>query len=209
MKKSLMCLIMSVLSAPAIFAQDRDYVRPPSVGISFFLNDYATAQRIRSTSLTAVVRDKQIAKFREMSPGIALSYYQGLRNNIDFAGTLAGSFTDVPLPNQFSGSSDKFLLEADASVHFKLLSDKYFFTPFINLGIGASRYNKKSGAFIPLGLGLKFNFFNEAALLLNSQYRVALTQESAAYHFFNSIGIAGVVGKRKEQPVKTVDLPQQ
>ena len=92
-------------------------------------------------------------------------------------------------------SSDKFLLETDASLNLKMFSDKYIFTPYINIGVGASIYDGKAGAFLPLGGGLKVNLFDEAAIFINSQYRVPVTSTTSAYHFFNSIGIAGTIGK--------------
>jgi len=207
--KRIFLLQVTIVSFLFSLAQRGEYIRPTSLGISFVLMDYTSAERLRNTSLTTVIRNKELGKFKEMSPGIALNYYQGIFENIDFTGTLAGAFVDIPLQGRNSGSSDKFLLEADASAHLKLLSDRYFFTPYLNLGLGASMYDKSFGAFLPLGLGLKFNFFNEAALHINSQYRVALTEETNAYHFFNSIGIAGIIGKKREPAVRPVEIPQQ
>jgi len=54
---------------------------------------------------------------------------------------------------------------------------------------------------MPLGLGLKINFFDEAHLFLTSQYRVPVTTETASYHFQHSIGIAGILGKKKEPKI--------
>jgi hypothetical protein len=62
-------------------------VRQSAIGISFTLTDFLTAQRIRSTSLTSVLNDKAWAKIKEMSTGLALSYYKGLMPKIDFAAT--------------------------------------------------------------------------------------------------------------------------
>jgi OmpA-OmpF porin, OOP family len=193
----MVCTIMLTDS----YAQNGDYVRPESIGVSFFFNDYITPDRIRSANLSTVFREKQWAKFREMSPGLALTYIKGLKNYIDFTSTLAGSFTRIPLAEE-SNSEENFLLEADASLNFKMLSDRYIFTPYLIAGVGASLYEGKFGAIMPLGGGLKVNFFDEAALFITSQYRVPVTTETNNYHFFNSIGFAGVIGKKKEQKVK-------
>ncbi|MDB5197525.1 MAG: hypothetical protein JWP88_1896, partial [Flaviaesturariibacter sp.] len=87
MKKILVCLIVMVVGAP-VFAQKPDNKRPAHLGVSFILNDYITAQRIRTTSLSSDLNNKQRAKISEMSPGIGLTYFKGLTNHIDFAGTL-------------------------------------------------------------------------------------------------------------------------
>lgn len=195
MRKMLASLIF-ILCAQIIFAQNSS-IRPPAIGISFFFNDFVTPQRIRSGSLSAVLRDHKWAKFNEMSPGVAITYFQGVRKYTDFAGTLAVSFPTVPLPDK-SSSNDAMLLEADASFNFKMFSEEYWFTPYFIAGVGGSKYKSHYGAFIPLGLGVKVNFFDEASLFVASQYRVPVTTETNNYHFFNSIGIAGVIGKKKE-----------
>jgi hypothetical protein len=171
-----------------------NYIRPKAFAVSFVLNDFQTPERIRSTSFATVLDNSEWAKLKDMSPGIAVSYFKGLHSHVDFAATMAGSFAKVELDGKRQ-SSDKFLLETDASLNLKMFSDKYFFTPYINVGVGASIYNGKGGAFLPLGGGLKLNLFDEAALFINSQYRVPVTTNTSAYHFFNSIGIAGRIGK--------------
>lgn len=209
MKKFLVTLMVLALGFTDCFSQDENYIRPTSIGVSFFFNDFITAERIRSASLSTVLREKQWAKFREMSPGLALSYIKGLSNHVDLASTLAGSFTKITLPDQTTRPEERFLMEADASLNLKMLSDRYIFTPYLIAGAGASLYDGKFAAFMPLGGGFKVNFFDEAALFITSQYRVPVTTENTNYHFFNSIGFAGIIGKRKEQPLKEVAIPQQ
>jgi outer membrane protein OmpA-like peptidoglycan-associated protein len=208
MKKFFVLLIVGFISATQIFAQKGAYIRPSALGVSFVLNDYETARLIRSSSLSSVLNNKQFGKVKEMSPGIALTYFKGLKDHIDFASTIAASFVSIPLEGQTFSGSDEFLMEADASVNLKMFSDKYIFTPYISLGVGASMYNEKFGAILPLGGGLKFNIFDEAAVFIQSQYRIPVTKQNNDYHFFNSIGIAGIIGRKKEEPVKEVEIPQ-
>ena len=92
MKKILSAIFALCLLMPATHGQQEDYRRPAAIGISFFLNDFETANRIRTTSLNTVLSDKSWAKFREMSPGLALHYFKGLTNHIDFAAMLGGSY---------------------------------------------------------------------------------------------------------------------
>ncbi|MBD0332275.1 MAG: OmpA family protein [Chitinophagaceae bacterium] len=198
MKNFLLSLLITPLLIVKGFAQKNNYRRAPAFGVSFVLNDFKTAQRIRTTSLSHVLANDEWAKFRNMAPGLGITYFEGLSNFIDFAGTVAGSYADIALPNRSSTLGDQFLLEADASVNIKLMSDRYFFTPYVNLGVGASLYNENFGAFMPLGIGFKFNILDEAAVFINSQYRVPITNETNTYHFFNSIGISGNIGKRRE-----------
>ena len=199
MKKILAVCIALYFLTPMAHAQD-DEIRRPAIGISFFFNDFATAEKIRSTSLSRVFRDKQWAKFSEMSPGLAIHYFKGLKKHLDFAGSLGGSFVKYPFPGK-TFSNDRFLLAADATLNFKMVSEKYWVQPYLIAGISGHMYGSYYGATIPLGLGLKVNFFDEAHLFITSQYRVPVTTETANYHFQQAIGIAGVIGKKKEPKV--------
>jgi OOP family OmpA-OmpF porin len=183
----LTCMLLSLCT----FGQDADYKRPPTIGVYFFMNDFKTAAAIRNTSLNTVLDQKQFGKLKEMSPGLALTYIKGLSNHFDYAVTAAGSFVEFQLQNRPEApASDKFFLEIDASVIGKMVTDKYWVIPTFSLGVGASKYGSYYGAFIPAGLGLQVNFFDEAYLLIGSQYRIPIT-ETNNYHFFHSIGIAG------------------
>lgn len=198
MKKFMVSVVALTAFAFTSFSQDTtpntNYIRPKALAISFVLNDFQTPERIRSGSLGTVFNNKQWAKLKDMSPGLAVTYFKGLKSHVDFAATMVGSFTRINLDDETS-SSEKFLLETDASLNLKLFSDKYLFTPYINVGVGASLYDGKAGAFIPLGAGLKLNLFDEAAIFVNSQYRIPVTTTTSAYHFYNSIGIASTIGK--------------
>jgi outer membrane protein OmpA-like peptidoglycan-associated protein len=207
MKKILAVLLALSVFVPSSFGQD-DEIRPAAIGISFFLQDFATADRIRTTSLSSVFSNKQWAKLKEMSPGIAVTYFKGLRKHVDFAGTLAASFVQYPFPNHAAFSGDKFLLAVDAAVHLKLTSEKYWVQPYLIAGIGGHMYaSQYFGAFIPAGIGFKINFFDEAHLFIASQYRVPVTTNTANYHFFNQIGVAGRIGEKKQPKVITPPTP--
>lgn len=196
MKKILSALFALYLLVPAMYGQDDD-IRPAAIGISFFLNDFETPNKIRTTSLSSVIRDKSFATFKEMAPGLAITYFRGLRKYVDFSGSIGGSFVRYPMPGK-SFTSDNFLLEGNASVIFKMVSEKYWVQPYLTAGVGAHKYRSYYGAFMPLGLGLKVNFFDEAHLFVTSTYRVPVTTETANYHLQHSIGVAGRIGKKKE-----------
>jgi hypothetical protein len=198
MKKLLASLLLTTVCLASQAQSDEtvtkaENIRPAALGVSFVLYDYRTAQLIRNSTLSTVLNKKQFGKPKEMSPGLAVSYFKGLRKNIDLAATASGVFADVALEDRKSG--EDFQFQVDASLNLKMLPENFFFTPYLNVGLGASIYDSKFGAFIPLGAGLKFNLFNEAAIFINSQYRVPVTTSSVGYHFYHGIGIAGIIGK--------------
>ncbi len=199
MKKILAIVLVALLITNTVTAQD-DNIRRPAIGISFVMNDFLTPTRIKASNLAGVLRDKQWAKFKDMKAGLAVSFYKGLKKHVDFAGTISGSFLRYPMPNK-NFTSDNLLLEADASLQLKMVSENYSFIPYINLGVGASKYKNYLGAIIPIGVGLRFNLFDEAYININAQYRLPVTTETTAKHFYNSIGVAGIIGKKKEPVV--------
>jgi outer membrane protein OmpA-like peptidoglycan-associated protein len=88
--------------------------------------------------------------------------------------------------------------ELDASAQFKLVNENYWFIPYADLGVGASVYKSYFGAFLPVGVGFRINFYDEAGINFNSQYRIPVSPETANYHFFHNIGIYGIIGPKKE-----------
>jgi OOP family OmpA-OmpF porin len=195
MKKSLLFSFTSVFFCVLGSGQEKSYKQPTTLGIHFIFNDFATAQAIRSSSLSSVLRDGRFGKLKDMSQGLALSYGQGLSETFDFSSMLSGSFLSYPFRDQPASGSDYLLLEADASIRGKMLSDRYWFVPYVQLGVGVSKYQGYWGTFIPAGAGIQISFFGEAYLQINSQYRIAIT-ESTNYHFIHSIGLVGNIGKR-------------
>jgi hypothetical protein len=173
-----------------VISQKKSYKQPPTLGIHFLFNDFATADLIRKTSLSSVLKEKKFGKLKNMSQGLALSYGKGLSETFDFSSMIAGSFLSYPFQDKPASGSDYLLLEADASIRGKMLSDKYWFVPYLQVGVAVSKYQGYWGAFIPAGVGIQISFFGEAYLQINSQYRIAVT-EATNYHFMHSIGLVG------------------
>ena len=99
MKKLLAACLAVYFIVPAMKAQD-DEIRRPALGISFSLTDFETANLIRTTSINKVLGNKQWADLKDMSPGIGIHYFKGLRKHMDFAVTLNGAFLRYPFPNK-------------------------------------------------------------------------------------------------------------
>jgi hypothetical protein len=179
MKKNVGFLLAILPLLVPAFSQD-DYLQRPALGIFFFFNDFNTS-----------------GKLKDMSPGLAMNYITGLNRHVDFTSTLTGSFISYKKQDGASLGQDNLLLEGDVSVKGKLFSNKYWVSPFLQVGTGISKYRSYWGAFIPAGTGFQVNLFNEANFIFNAQYRIAVT-ETVNDHFFYSVGIAGVIGRRKE-----------
>src|SRR5215203_6972585 len=196
MKKAFFFFFSLLLVAYGFSQNNQQYIRPSALGFSFVFYDFVTPERIQASSLSTVLREKQSATFKEMGVGLSLSYFKGLRNNIDFAGTATVASADYSLPNTTQTPRGDLLLQTDASLQFKMVPDKYFFSPYLAAGIGANKYGSYFGAFMPLGVGFKLNFFDEAEFFINEKYHLPVTDETVRGHFVYGFGVAGIIGQK-------------
>ncbi len=203
MKKILLAFIGLGLFVSS-FAQG-EYKKRPSFGIHFFLNDFKTAQSVRTIGLANTINSHKWHKTNNMNAGMAISYLQGMNNNLDFVGTLSGSFLKYP-NSKVIADDNILLLEGAATLNLKLLSDKYILNPFLTAGIGGSKFGGYYAAFMPFGIGAQVKIVDEVFLILNSQYRVPVT-ENASYHFYHSLGVAAPLFKKKEPAPVVVIVP--
>ncbi|WP_295796773.1 OmpA family protein [Mucilaginibacter sp.] len=195
MKQLLTVLFMSCLAAGAS-AQDSLGRKPSTFVFHMFYNDFKTAQQLRTSSF----KNLKWSSIGDMQTGFGVNYLKGITRKIDFAATLDGSYTDYLYKNGTTNGSSEFLLDANAGLNVKLLTDRHPVVPYVFAGAGFSIYKGKSGLYAPVGIGLQFNFFNEAFVLANMQYRTALLP-AVNNHFQYSIGIGASFGKKKSKPV--------
>jgi hypothetical protein len=133
-----------------------------------------------------------------MSPGFALSYSQGIFDNLDVMVRMGMTSLDYPRPGNRvpNASTQKTLIESDVSFQAKMLSDAYLVSPYISLGAGASAWDGYYSAYAPVGLGLQMNLFDEVYLNFQAQYRLPVSGD-ATRHIFYGIGMGSTLGKKK------------
>jgi OmpA-OmpF porin, OOP family len=191
MKQLLLFILASIGVLTSSFAQNAGQKKGPVLAVNFVLNDFATAQRLQKGSLGGVLKDKQWAKFSEMSYGLSIQYIEGLTDHVDFAGTFTGTFVKYPFPKKATPTSDALLLELDAAVNVKLLTDRFILVPYAVGGVGLSMYRGRDfAASIPLGMGFQVNLGKgDAFMFTQGLYKIGVT-DLAANHFVYSIGFA-------------------
>jgi OOP family OmpA-OmpF porin len=204
MKKVLYAIVLFFIFSFDAAAQNKPLL-PKSLGVNFFFNDFVTPNRIRTTSLNQVLANKQFASMSEMTPGLAVTYMKGLRPHLDMSASLGGSFLRYPMPGK-SFSDNSLLIEATASMHFKMTTEEYIVQPYLIAGVSAHKYRSYYGATLPLGMGFKVNVMDEAHFFVNSTYRVPVTTETANYYLQHSIGVVGSLIKKKKPEVKVPDV---
>ena len=191
----LSCLVLH------LSAQENEEKKPSTLIFHFFYNDFKTAQQIRTTSLKNVLDNHLWSKLGDMQMGFGFNYLKGIKPKIDFVASLDGSSTDYLYKDGTTHGNSAFLLDANAGVNLKLLTDHHKVVPYLSAGLGASLYDGKSGFYLPLGAGIQFNLFKEAFVLTNIQYRNALTS-FGNNHFQYNIGVGTSLGKKRLKPVK-------
>ncbi len=205
MNRIILNLLACLLVANVATAQLADK-KPSSIGVHFILNDFPSANALRTQGLTTAIRNHAFTRLDSMNAGMGISYWKGLTRHIDFAGELNGSFAKYPVPNKAKPFSDKFFLEATATANIKLLTDKYTVVPYLTAGIGANAFQGYFSAILPVGVGFQINFGSGTFLMLNSQYRIRAT-ENAAYNIFHSAGIVKTVSRPAPKPAPVVEVP--
>lgn len=198
--KKIVLSLLAVMGFIYSFAQTADLTKRSALGVHFTLTDFQTATDLRKSGLSSVLRQGNFKDISQMSPGLGISYWKGLTNKIDFSSGVNFSFLKYPIPNKPAQTAEEFTISADANLNFKMLPDNYVVVPYLTAGIGATKYKGYFSGYIPLGAGLQINLFNDAFLMVNSQYRVPATS-LGAYHLFHSIGFVGAIGKKKEPVV--------
>jgi outer membrane protein OmpA-like peptidoglycan-associated protein len=208
--KHIICILFLSMLALRLNAQSVDEVKPSTLAFHVFYNDFQTAQQIRNTSLGSVLSNNRWTNIANMQMGLGGNYLKGLNRHVDFIATLDGSYTDYLYKSGLTNGSSQFLLDANAAVNLKLLTDRHTLVPYLSAGLGASVYKGNFGAYIPVGIGLQVNLFEEAFIFTGMQYRKALGS-TVNDHFQYAIGIGTSIGRKKKikptvvETIKPVD----
>ena len=189
-----------------LFAQNIPAKKHAVVDFHAFYNDFYSAQQVRATSVSNVFTNKLWSPLANDQVGLGFSYLKGLTKKVDAVGTIDASFVDYLFQSNLTNGSSKFLLTAQAAANVKLFDDSKTIVPYLIGGVGFSMYNGTVGVYVPAGVGLQFNVFNEAFVFTNAQYRIPLTS-AVNYHFNYSVGIGTEIAKAKKPKVKETPVP--
>jgi hypothetical protein len=196
MKRILLFVFTMVLFQAGFAQSKRSDKKGKQLGIQFTGHDFETPADLKSKGMSFVLTDKQWSSFDRKRVGMAITYTEGLNEKFDFNARLGMSDVDYKLSNKpyaFSTGSRTYF-ELDANLFMKLLSDSHVVSPFLSLGAGASAWKGYYAAYIPAGVGLQFNVFDETFLVIQSQYRMPVTG-NAANNLFFSLGVSAILDK--------------
>ncbi len=203
--KRIICLSLLACLVPRLFAQISQEKKLSTLVFHSFYNDFKTTQLMKTTSVHNVLDKGQWSNIGSMQMGFGFNYLKGIGKKMDAIITIDGSSTDYLFKNGSNNGSSKFLLDANAAFNLKLFTDNHKLVPYFSFGAGLSSYNGKTGFYVPSGVGLQFNLFNEAYVLSNIQHRLALSS-TVNDHFYYSIGIGTNIGKKKIKGISVVEV---
>jgi hypothetical protein len=165
------------------------------LGIQLTKHDFISAAEMRSRGFSSVVASGEWTNMSRMKTGVALAYTSSLSDHFDFNGRLGFTFVEASaFSNRAQSNQAKTYLESDANIQMKLLSDDYFVSPFLSLGAGVAVSDIYFSAYTPIGAGLQVNLYDQSFLVLQSQYRIPVTSNTA-HHLFYSVGFFTKLGK--------------
>ncbi|MES2276359.1 MAG: OmpA family protein [Bacteroidota bacterium] len=199
--KRVAIILFLVLLVLKLSAQDSTGKKPSTLVFHVFYNDFNTAQQIRTNSLSHTTW----SSFSDMQMGFGFNYLKGIGTKIDLVSTLDASSADYLFKDGTTNGSSKLLLDANAGLNFKLFTDRHALVPYLFVGAGLSMYNSKLGSYIPLGLGVQVNLFNQAFVFSNMQYRRAITP-AVNDHFQYNIGVGAAIGKKKKAKLSVIPI---
>lgn len=178
-----------ILFPSILVGQQIKYTKTPAVGIHLEMINFKKTDSFYSPGNAPQL-------------GVAVNYQNNISSCIVYSATLSGAFIEQAQKND--GKKDLFL-EGDFSLRADCFKQDKIFNPYIQVGVGVSKYMDEYNFILPAGIGCQINLTHDVFLLFNSQYLFAIT-DKRYNHWVNSIGIAGVINRKKVGNIKKVPL---
>ena len=184
------------------FAQKAEkQIKPFTLGVQVFYNDFKTPQLIKTSSLSTVLNTGTWANPKNMEGGFGITTMKGIKPKIDLVAALNLSWVNYQLPNSFTlFGSTHTMLDFNVGGHLKLFTDKRSINPFIITKLGYEKYKTYSGFNAQPGVGIQISFLNEFFLIPTFQYKLPFGTNTSA-QFLYGINISAPLKKSKKAPL--------
>jgi outer membrane protein OmpA-like peptidoglycan-associated protein len=205
MKQKLTLVFAMLVLVTGAFAQknsDSPDKKPALFGVQLNALDFKTPGTIKDMN-----SPRNLAGLRDMDYGLSLSYWRGLTSKIDFAGKFNAMIHDYANDRVEGTTKTEMGLELEPTLNIRPYSDKGMIAPFLTAGAGVGYYTGKFGAYVPAGVGIQMNFNSVTYLLLQAQYRFALTTDVLKDHLIYSVGFAHSFGPEKKKVIPPPPAP--
>ena len=171
---------------------------------SFSVNysDYGFFKAVNDSSLSHAFNRKGLFKSGNSSFGFGATYWKGLGSHFDFSGNFIGTFSNFPalyVKNDSIGKAS-FTPQLDLLLHAKAFKENRKINPFLTAGIGAGYFGRQLVVYAPVGVGLQFHFNSGVYLLVQAQWKMALTDGISDDFMFYSLGFGQHKKPKKVEP---------
>ena len=192
MKPTQLLTVLALMGCLVLKAQKQSALKPRLFSYNISFADYSLPKEIKDSSFTKAFQQKEWYKPANKSFGFGISYWEGLTSNIDFSGSLTGTFSNFPanFVKDDSIGQAKFSTQLDALIHVRALKESARVNPFLTAGIGAGYFPGKFAVYAPLGTGLQFRFNEGSYLFVQMQWRKKLTSSINNDYLHYSFGFA-------------------
>ncbi len=203
-------LFISALSFPTM-AQTKPAGKKSSWIFGVTSSDYTFFKNVQDSTLSKTIQQKDWLRPAKSSFGVSVGYFRQLTNHIDFSGNLTGTFSSFSKNFVKADSIGQagFTPQLDAMLHFRLLKNTAKVNPFLAGGIGGGSFLSNFAAYIPAGGGLQFNFNGGTQMLVQAQWRKALTGGISNDYLHYSLGFTHRANwtkkAKKEAPKKDIE----
>ncbi len=194
-------IIFCTCSTP-LFAQQSAAKKTGLLSFNINMSDYSFLKLAQDSSFSKAIQQKDWLKPGKKSFGVGIGYWKGLTQHIDFSGTLSGTFSNFPklfVKGDSIGQAG-FTTQLDALLHFRLLKNGAAVNPFLTGGVGAGYFNKQVAAYAPIGAGLALRFSEGGMMVLQAQWRKALTDGISNDYLMYTLGF---IQRAKNNKAKT------
>ena len=198
------CIVVAAASAQMMNSKYSSAKKGDLFGIHFNALDIKTPVTLKSSA-----GNRTFTKIQDMDYGFSLSYWKGLTNTIDFSTRAGLIFHDYAAEdrNQLGNDEQQVGVELEPTLNFRPYGDNALLSPFLTAGVGGGFYSGKLGAYLPAGLGVQVNLQSTTYILVQTQYRFALTKDVLKDNIFYSLGIAQNISKPKPVVMATPPPP--
>jgi len=155
------------------------------IGLNLILADYKSISSFNNAS-----SGKGYSSVKNMSKGLAVSYWRGLTSKVDLSAKIDAIFHDYALLAHGLSNKTEIGLEFEPSINIRPMGDNAKLAPFLTTGVGVGYYTGNFGAYIPAGVGLQLNCSSATYFFVQAQYRFTLTKKEFGDNLLYSFGIA-------------------
>ncbi len=199
-------VILAIISCLCFSASSAQQLNTKKKGLFIFspnISDYGFIKKLNDSSFSHAFKPKEYFKSGNTSFGLVLSYWRGLGTHVDFSTNLGGTFSNFPklfVKGDSTGQA-AFSATLDILLHARVFKNNVRINPFLTAGTGAGYFGNKLAAYAPLGVGLQFRVSDKGYLIIQSQWRKALTTGITQDYMYYSLGF-GQQGKLAATPKK-------